>query len=34
MRKKLAEKSGVSLVEMLCATIILVLLGLLLNTGL
>ena len=34
MRKKLAEKSGVSLVEMLCATIILILLGLLLNTGL
>lgn len=34
MRKKLRDQSGVSLVEMLCATIILVLLGLLLNTGL
>lgn len=34
MRKKLRDQGGVSLVEMLCATIILVLLGLLLNTGL
>lgn len=34
MRKKLADTGGVSIVEMLCATIILILLGLLLNSGL
>ena len=34
MRKKRGDQRGFTLVEMLCATIILVLLGLLLNTGL
>lgn len=34
MRKKLRSGSGLTLVEMLCAVIILILLGLLLNTGL
>lgn len=34
MRKKLADTGGVSIVEMLCATTILILLGLLLNSGL
>lgn len=34
MRKKLNSESGLTLVEMLCAVIILILLGLLLNTGL
>lgn len=34
MRKKLNSESGLTLVEMLCAVVILILLGLLLNTGL
>lgn len=34
MRKKLSSESGLTLVEMLCAVVILILLGLLLNTGL
>lgn len=34
MRKKLKDRSGLTLVEMLCATVILVLLCLMMNTGL
>ena len=34
MRKKLGSSSGLTMVEMLCAAVILILLGLLLNTGL
>lgn len=34
MREKLNSESGLTLVEMLCAVVILILLGLLLNTGL